>query len=270
MNKRNVKPKNHFGIRLTVSVIMIFLCPIAGITALIFAICANKNYKRQCYEQWSEQTIVMNLCLVVGALIGIATYGVFLMIGLKYQEAGQSKPTKRINLWTETEEEAYKEETAYQDEYTKFCGYTRSGKTYLLPMTVEEFEESGFSMEEDVYTTELEAESSDTYSYYDAEGNMVGMVEIYNLSASEKKAKECRIYSVSFYDVYDLQDFELYEGLNRDSTYEEFCAVFGDPKSSYLEGNYNWDLCPDNNINELRVEYEDGKLYAVSIKYPYY
>ncbi len=271
MNQQEHRLPNRFSFKLTVSIIMIFLCPIAGIVALIFTILANKDYKNENYEGHRAKSMMANVWLIVGFVLGIIIYSLVIVSIVKNpsnqtnsteQESAQeseSESETESELETEVETEAESEiESEPDDPSADINGpgdgsglkdmytYMYNGRLYRLPLKVSDFEASGYIIEDAVRKDTIVRGEEKTYLFTDENGEPMGTVTVSNREAASMKASECTIYKIVFESYYGNKPMvTFYGGTNFYCTYEEVVAILGEPSLQEKKDEmtiYTWNM----------------------------
>jgi len=107
-----------------------------------------------------------------------------------------------------------------------FNRFTLEGAVIELPMKVSDFCEAGFEISESDAEEELDANYSYGYSYYDADGNYLGTIFVYNTSDSPIKVKQGIIGGITVNDSGDTE-LELVGGLEFGDDTDDAREVFG-------------------------------------------
>ena len=152
-------------------------------------------------------------------------------------------------------------ENLYIDDFNTF---ELNGHEISLPISVKDFCEAGFSMNEEDAESILEGDSDYGYSYYDENGEYMGTLFVYNVTNKDQKVAKGMVGGLTI-NNYTGVKLELVEGISFDSSADEALAVYGDPTDAYGEDGsayLSWYM-NDRYGSSLELDFWDGELQEV-------
>lgn len=251
-----------FGMFLLLGEALLGLIPlILAIVALVTTCVANGAYKQGNWDSFRAAAktatvllwvvfgiwIVFMVLLVIG-IIAILAFGYRLSSvtdqfdtkdddsGYYYDYSDDSDDADDSDDWDDTDDDSFTQNTDSGD-FTDTNGervpmvkgfnkFTLEGAVIELPMKVSDFCEAGFEISESDAEEELDANYSYGYSYYDADGNYLGTIFVYNTSDSPIKVKQGIIGGITVNDSGDTE-LELVGGLEFGDDTDDAREVFG-------------------------------------------
>lgn len=156
---------------------------------------------------------------------------------------------------------------------------TVNGVTVTFPMTYSDFRAAGFYI--DAENEEYVVNKNEYYypTVYDANGIDLGYVYIGNETENPLAMKECTVFGFKL-TSYGFENrevtFSMPNGLNQNATKDDYFTAYGEPddkyeSDSYDHQSYQWynhnDMYYDNEENSITVDFWDGTLDEIDIKY---
>lgn len=165
-------------------------------------------------------------------------------------------------------------------------GYTDTsvvlnGTTLTLPLTYAEFSAAtGLSMdEEDLFET-VSGDDYDNYdisTVYDASGEEVCSIWLYNLTDSDLAMQDCYVAGIIAYnDGYSkTPDIVIQNGITFASTQDDVRLALGTPSNTYSSTSddgttyesWSWDSANSeaDYFDEIEIEFENGVIYKIEV-----
>ncbi len=266
--------KNHFALKLVLSIIMILMCcfsplvSILGIIGLVFTCMANSAYNQGNPHEFKTKDKVSTILLSIGGVIAaliIILYVVVIAFTFTNNDFWEMYGDIYDEVYSEMYGDLYGDDwedeiwgnTDYSGSITEeypgtnltplvegFNQFTYNGMAYEVPMSYNTFLGMGYTLEAFDETIVFEAGDYEAYEFIISD-DYTGVVRISNNSNQQLLITECEIDYICFYsqDAYDgvnssgIKYMELYivGELSIASEYEEFEKVLGTPYYVYTE-----------------------------------
>lgn len=295
--------RNRFGMKLTFSIlgivfglIFMFLSPCYGliplvlsIIALVFTCMQNKHYKEGNWPVFQSTAKVSAVLLWVdlGVWVVILIFFIIAMIVLFsigndfFDELGlddMNLPSSgyesdygsddKDDAPVKNDGEIHSLEGERVPDVEGFNQFTLQGETFTIPMSVDDFYEAGFYLQEDSQKENLEPENSNGYAYYDADGNYLGTLFVYNTTDRSIQVKDGMIGGITVNQI-DGIDFQMVGGLTFDSSLKDAAAVLGtavtDMDESGAYGYYQWYFENGGYATSVELDFDEDKMNEVWI-----
>ncbi len=156
-----------------------------------------------------------------------------------------------------------------------------NGSTITFPMSYADFTaQTGLSIDADDAATVISADGYDNYdiaSAYDADGNEVCNIWLYNMSGSDLAMADCYVAGVIVYnDDYSVTpDIMIQNGITFSSTQDEVREALGVPGNTYsdtysdgsLYESWDWEYADPNAsyFDEIEIEFTDGVISKIEV-----
>lgn len=316
VDKKGQPMKNRFGMKLTFSILEILtllscnlLTGILGIIACVFSSKANTAYKESRWDDFKSAAKTSTICLWVGFagfVIEVIVSIIFVVVlGYSVNTILQSEDynyddydysyndtDSTYDYDTDSEEESEEESEAASETTTVTPSnvsagtgitdptITLNGTTITFPVAYTDFKAAGFSISADDEAYILNpGYYSSSITLYDANGNDIGYVALFDNSDAALSLAECMVYGVDLYydSYYDaVGDVVLQNGVTSASTKEDIVTAYGEPDDLYESDSadsqdYTWyfhnDAYYDDYQNSVEISYWDGVIDEIEIRY---
>ncbi len=141
-----------------------------------------------------------------------------------------------------------------------------SGTVYTLPIKVQEFENCGFSFQEEDANIILKPSQKGTYSCYDKNGYYAGSLQVRNYSAKEQSIHDCQVIALEM-NKRSASQVEWYKGIDFYSTSSEIFRIYGKPDDERMglfseAQTYEW----EKDGYSIQVQFEKDKVHKITLE----
>lgn len=305
--------KNRFGMKLTFSILemaSLFLCNllafILGLVACIYTCKANTAYKNNDGMTFKSASKTSTICLWTGFVLSVLTI-ISLVVSvatgaLDFDRLNSSKTqvekettdiTDNYNqddsitmddLLSDLEElEGFEADNSYTSsgdfspvDLANYYEFTLDGVSLSLPMTVTEFK-NVFSLDSDVGTMKIAVDDYELIDYYNADGEYMGYVRVYNIGDVPSSVDEGVILGIVIDATWSdsIPQVQLYNGITFNSTMDEVMTEMPTPgyeyhseSGDYRADYYSWyPLEETGYFDELNIDFWNQELSSIAIYY---
>ncbi len=302
LDKNGNPVKNRFGLKLTASILEIiglnlvtFVC---GIIGCVYTAKANAAYHEERWDDFLSAKKTSAVSLWIGFGIWLFNFLIVIIFGaiifsslMRYPDYLHDGTNTNFESYLENAEIQYEneadgmmEEEKPAREFVEGDGYTTpeitiDGVLITLPISYTDLAEAGFKVSDEEYVI-----NKNEYEYRELlnkDGYHIGYLYIMNVTDAPIACKDGIVFSVTLYfdDWQDaVADFELYNGVTKNTTPNELVEAFGSADYEYASEDTDYDYQSfewymhhpdhyDDYFNSINISYSEGKMNSLMISY---
>ena len=264
--------RNRFGLKLTISIILLIVALPLGILPLIFTLQQNSSYTRGDWEAfrrnrrranvflWLSGILEVLIIAAIAALVILVMKQDGVLLDMQRVIYGLEDDARELS-WNWSDDEAEQADDSWEyteiEEVPGMYSLKLADAELSLPSTLSDFlDVTGVEFDEDF--SECSLDSYESMEFTSTDGNL--SITIINYSENWQQAMDCTLESLEI-DFFEGEtfDFTYMDTLGPDSTKEDFEAIFGEA-CWYFESD-NWENCSwYTNDGTLDISFEDGKM----------
>ncbi len=215
--------------------------------------------------------VFLPVIIIVSAMLVIVAT-IFIMLLVKPKEA----QTQQQATQEETEKRRPWMEGELPECESDYFEFTLEGEEMILPMTVGEFLQLDFVVEDTIEDYTMQAREMNYYTFTTQDDDFLGYIFVLNPCYYEQDVETCVIYKMSIQNLQTflgkLTQLELKCGITFETPQEELSNYLGEPTYDYTYNEksshfaYEWTL--SDYTSGIAIEYKYGCMDSVTITYP--